>query len=268
MPKATKTGSSKKPAAAPGSKGNANKAPSNPLFEKRHKSFGIGQDIQPKRDLTRFVKWPEYVRLQRQRVILNQRLKVPPAIAQFSNTLDKNTATALFKLMNKYRPESKQEKKARLDAIAKEVAAGNKVDPKADGKKPLFVKYGLNHAVALIEAKKANLVVIADDVDPIELVIFLPALCRKMGIPYVIVKSSSRLGAVVHLKRTAVAVIQDVRSEDERELADLVSAAKANYLDKYDEARRHWGGGIRGNKSIEKLRKRAKHAGQPVKTEM
>ena len=74
-------------------------------------------------------------------MILQQRLKVPPAIAQFSNTLDKNTATALFKLMNKYRPESKQEKKARLDAVAKEVAAGNKVDPKADGKKPLYVKY-------------------------------------------------------------------------------------------------------------------------------
>ncbi|AXA50303.1 large subunit ribosomal protein L7Ae [Malassezia restricta] len=265
MPKATKN-TGKKPAPAPYSKSSSSKSNTNPLFESRPRHFGIGQDIQPKRDLTRFVKWPEYVRLQRQRVILQQRLKVPPAIAQFSNTLDKNTATALFKLMNKYRPESKQEKKARLDAVAKEVAAGNKVDPKADGKKPLYVKYGLNHCVALIEAKKANLVVIADDVDPIELVVFVPALCRKMGIPYVIVKSSSRLGAVVHLKRTAIAVIQDVRSEDERELADLVSAAKANYLDKYDEARRHWGGGIRGNKSVEKLRKRVKAAGQSPAT--
>ena len=62
----------------------------------------IGQDIQPQRDLTRFVKWPEYVRLQRQKVILHQRLKVPPAIAQFSHTLDKNTATQLFKLLNKW----------------------------------------------------------------------------------------------------------------------------------------------------------------------
>ena len=275
QPKATKN-TGKKPAPAPYSKSSSSKSNTNPLFESRPRHFGIGmwqmrltntgQDIQPKRDLTRFVKWPEYVRLQRQRVILQQRLKVPPAIAQFSNTLDKNTATALFKLMNKYRPESKQEKKARLDAVAKEVAAGNKVDPKADGKKPLYVKYGLNHCVALIEAKKANLVVIADDVDPIELLVFVPALCRKMGIPYVIVKSSSRLGAVVHLKRTAIAVIQDVRSEDERELADLVSAAKANYLDKYDEARRHWGGGIRGNKSVEKLRKRVKAAGQSPAT--
>ena len=61
-----------------------------------------GQDIQPVTDLTRFVKWPEYIRLQRQKVILAQRLKVPPAIAQFSHTLDKNTATQLFKLLNKY----------------------------------------------------------------------------------------------------------------------------------------------------------------------
>ena len=68
--------------------------------------------------MTRFVKWPEYVRLQRQKVILHQRLKVPPAIAQFSHTLDKNTATQLFKLLNKYRPESTQEKKARLQATA------------------------------------------------------------------------------------------------------------------------------------------------------
>lgn len=62
----------------------------------------VGQDIRPKTDLTRFVKWPEYIRLQRQKVILSQRLKVPPAIAQFSHTLDKNTATQLFKLLNKF----------------------------------------------------------------------------------------------------------------------------------------------------------------------
>lgn len=110
-----------------------------------------GQNIQPPRDLTRFVKWPEYVQLQRQKVILNQRLKVPPAIAQFSNTLDKNTATQLFRLMNKYRPETKQEKKARLEAEAAAIAEGKAKKGELDGKKPLYVKYGLNHCVALIE---------------------------------------------------------------------------------------------------------------------
>jgi large subunit ribosomal protein L7Ae len=97
-----------------------------------------------------------------------------------------------------------------------------------DSKKPLFVKYGLNHIVALIEAKKAALVVIAHDVDPIELVVFLPALCRKMGVPYVIVKGKARLGTVVHKKTSAVLALQEVKSEDQRDLATIVSAAKAN----------------------------------------
>lgn len=170
------------------------------------------------------MKWPEYVRLQRQKVILNQRLKVPPSIAQFSHTLDKNTATQLFKLLNKYRPETVAEKKTRLQATAAAVAEGKKEETK----KPIFVKYGLNHIVALIEAKKASLVVIAHDVDPIELVVYLPALCRKMGIPYVIVKGKARLGTVVHKKTAAVVALQDVKSEDNRELATLISAAKAN----------------------------------------
>jgi large subunit ribosomal protein L7Ae len=50
------------------------------------------------------------------------------------------------------------------------------------------------------EQGKAQLVVIAHDVDPIELVVWLPALCRKMGVPYAIVKGKSRLGSVSYCK--------------------------------------------------------------------
>lgn len=55
-------------------------------------------------------------------------------------------------------------------------------------KKPLAVKFGLNHITTLVESGKAQAVVIAHDVDPIELVVWLPALCKKMGVPYCIVK--------------------------------------------------------------------------------
>lgn len=68
----------------------------NPLFEKTPRNFSIGNDIQPTRDLTRYVKWPFYVRLQRQRAILKQRLKVPPAVNQFTRTLDKNTGRKMI----------------------------------------------------------------------------------------------------------------------------------------------------------------------------
>ncbi|KAF3270999.1 60S ribosomal protein L8B, variant 3 [Orbilia oligospora] len=187
------------PAPFPQSKAGAGKGKQkNPLIEKRSRNFSIGQDIQPKRNLSRMVKWPEYVRIQRQKKILNLRLKVPPAIAQFQNVLDKNTATQSFKLLSKYRPETKAERKERLTTEATAISEGKKKEDVS--KKPYTVKYGLNHVVGLIENKKASLVLIANDVDPIELVVFLPALCRKMGVPYAIIKGKARLGTVVHKK--------------------------------------------------------------------
>ncbi|MCP8718829.1 MAG: hypothetical protein M5F18_05975, partial [Asgard group archaeon] len=82
--------SSRKVAPAPlAAKSKASSAQKNPLLDSTPKNFGIGQAVQPKRNLSRFVKWPAYVRLQRQKKILSMRLKVPPSIAQFSQTLDK-----------------------------------------------------------------------------------------------------------------------------------------------------------------------------------
>ncbi len=206
--------------------------------------------------MTRYVKWPAYVRLQRQRAVLKRRLKVPPAINQFSKTLDKNTATQLFKLFNKYQPENRVEKKQRLATAAAAKAAGQTVEK---GPKPLAVKYGLNHITALIESKKAKLVVIAHDVDPIELVVWLPTLCRKMGVPYCIVKSKSRLGTMVHKKTATAVAICDVAAEHKQELAALIEAVKVNYTDKYEESRKQWGGGIMGAKSQAMMRKREAH---------
>lgn len=170
----------------------------NPLIERRPRNYGIGQDIQPKRNVSRMVKWPEYVRLQRQKKILQMRLKVPPALSQFQHVLDRNTAAQAFKLLNKYRPETKAEKKERLLQEATAVKEGKKKEDVS--KKPYTVKYGLNHVVGLIENKKASLVLIPNDVEPIELVVFLPSLCKKMGVPYAIVKGKARLGTVVHKK--------------------------------------------------------------------
>ena len=201
------------------------------------------------------MKWPKYIRLQRQRQVLYQRLKVPPSINQFTQTLDKQTgmerervlfryrerlffssliyqllrsslaqlnsailvspATQLFKLLHKYRPETKIQKRERLRAIAQKKSEGGDVTP---GKKPITIKYGINHITTLVEQKKAQLVIIAHDVDPIEvcvfssiltspiispspsplspllfqIVVFLPALCRKMGVPYCIIKGKAR----------------------------------------------------------------------------
>ena len=62
-------------------------------FAPEKRNFGIGGAIQPRRDLSRMLKWPRHIRIQRQRKVLNMRLKVPPSIAQFAQTLDLNMGT-------------------------------------------------------------------------------------------------------------------------------------------------------------------------------
>merc|ERR1711934_137832 len=151
----------------------------------KKRTFSIGGDVLPQnRDLTRFVKWPKYVRLQRSKMTLLKRIKIPPAINQFSNTFDKRQASQLFRLLNNLKPESKTEKKERIAEQAQKVAGGGK----GSAKKPTAVKMGLNHVTTLVEEKKAKLVVIAHDVDPIEVIVWLPSLCKSRGVPYCIVK--------------------------------------------------------------------------------
>merc|ERR1719265_3003975 len=126
--------------------------------------------------------------------IMMMRLKVPPALAQFQQTIDKNQATSLFKLLKQYQPETKEAKKARLLEMAQQKKDGQEVKTK----KPQVIKFGLNHVTTLVENKQAKLVVIAHDVDPIEIVCWLPALCREKDVPYCIIKGKSRLGQLVH----------------------------------------------------------------------
>lgn len=218
----------------------------NPLFEKRPKNYGIGQNIQPKRDLSRFVKWPKYIRIQRHKAILQKRLKIPPPINQFSQALDKQTCVQLFKLLEKYRPETKLQKQTRLKAKAEAKAAGKEEPPTKKGN---IIRAGANTVTKLVEQKKAQLVVIAHDVDPIEVVLFLPALCRKMGVPYCIIKGKARLGRLVHRKTCTTLALAQVDNSDRSNLAKLVETIKTNYNDRADEIRRHWGGSQLGPKS-------------------
>jgi len=247
-------------------KGNKKKLPSAPLaadkkkkkvkstlFEKAPRNYRLGGDIQPKRDLTRFIKWPKYVRLQRAKKIMLMRLKVPPAINQFNMAIDKNQAAQVLKLGKKYMPESKEAKKVRL----MEMAEAKKEGKESKTKKPQVLKYGLNHVTTLIENKVAKLVVIAHDVEPIELVCWLPALCRKKEVPYCIIKGKGRLGQLVGKKSASCVAFTSVSQEDKKDLDTLANNFKAQFNDNA-EVRRRWGGGIMGIKSQHVMQRREK----------
>jgi len=222
------------------------------LFERRVKNYSIGNDILPKdRDLTRFVKWPKYIRIQRQKRILQARLKVPPAVNQFRRVLPLNHALRVFTLLHKYRPESRLQRKRRLQKLAKAKAKGETV---GTIKRPASVITGISAVTRLVETGRARLVVIAHDVDPVEVVLWLPTLLRKKDIPYVIVKGKARLGRLVHRKTCAVVALPKPRKEDKRYLAHIVSLARERYNDNV-EHRRQWGGGKLGPKARARIAK-------------
>jgi len=247
---------------APLSEAKRRAAKKNPLFEKTPKNFRLGGDLQPKRDLSRFIKWPKYVRLQRMKRIMLMRLKVPPALNQFSMTIDKNQAGQVLKLCKKYLPETKEAKKARLMEMAQQKKAGQ--DSKA--KKPQVLKYGLKHVTTLIEEKVAKLVIIAHDVEPLELVCWLPALCRKKEVPYCIIKGKSRLGQLVHKKFASCVALTTVRQEDKSDLDKLAATFMSQFNDNSETKRK--GEGIMGIKSQHVMARREKAIRQEQEKKM
>ena len=88
-------------------------------YVSRPKDFGTGRDVPFKRDISRFMRWPEFVTTQRKKRVLERRMKVPAAVNQFRQTLDRSTRTNLFQLLQKYKPETAKARKERLAAAAK-----------------------------------------------------------------------------------------------------------------------------------------------------
>jgi large subunit ribosomal protein L7Ae len=59
------------------------------------------------------------------------------------------------------------------------------------------VRKGTNETTKAIERAQAKLVVIAEDVDPPEVVAHLPLLCEERKIPYIFVPTKEKLGGAV-----------------------------------------------------------------------
>jgi U4/U6 small nuclear ribonucleoprotein SNU13 len=63
------------------------------------------------------------------------------------------------------------------------------------------LKKGVNEVIKVLNKFKAEVVVMAADTDPIELLLGLPQLCEESNVPYCFVESNAALGRACGIKR-------------------------------------------------------------------
>jgi large subunit ribosomal protein L7Ae len=68
------------------------------------------------------------------------------------------------------------------------------------------VRVGTNEVTKSSERAEAKLVVMAEDVDPVEILVHIPMLCEEKRIPYIYVPKKQRLGQSAGLSKSAASV--------------------------------------------------------------
>jgi len=68
------------------------------------------------------------------------------------------------------------------------------------------IRVGTNEVTKSSERSEAKLVVMAEDVDPVEILIHVPMLCEEKRIPYLYVPKKQRLGQSAGLSKSAASV--------------------------------------------------------------
>ena len=78
------------------------------------------------------------------------------------------------------------------------------------------IKKGINEATKSIERGNAKLVVVAEDVEPAEIIMYLPGLCDDKKAPYIFIPNKKDLGNAVGIERptAAVAIIVEGKAKD------------------------------------------------------
>lgn len=68
------------------------------------------------------------------------------------------------------------------------------------------VKKGANEATKALNRGIADLIVLAGDTNPIEILLHLPLLCEDKNVPYVFVPSKTALGRAAQVSRNVIAL--------------------------------------------------------------
>lgn len=85
------------------------------------------------------------------------------------------------------------------------------------------LRKGTNEATKAIEKGQAQLVVIAQDVEPEEVVMHLPGLCEEKKVPYAYVPTKTDLGRAMGIDVGSAAVAITDAGEGKNTLGDVVA---------------------------------------------
>ncbi|MBL7159935.1 MAG: 50S ribosomal protein L7ae [Candidatus Aenigmarchaeota archaeon] len=97
------------------------------------------------------------------------------------------------------------------------------------------VRIGANETTKVVERGIAKLVVTAEDVDPKEVIMHLPHLCKEKNIPYATVGTKKELGraAGIDVPTAAVAVIQE--GEAKKLIESMIKPVEKPKVEKKEE---------------------------------
>jgi large subunit ribosomal protein L7Ae len=85
------------------------------------------------------------------------------------------------------------------------------------------IRKGTNEATKSIERGKAKLVLIAENVEPPEVVAHLPLLCDERKAPYVYVPEKNKIGAALGITVSSAAAVIEEPGEAENLVQEIVS---------------------------------------------
>ena len=88
------------------------------------------------------------------------------------------------------------------------------------------IRKGTNETTKAIERNLAKLVIIAEDIEPPEVVAHLPILCDERSIPYVYVPTKSQMGPALGIDLGAAAACIIEPGESEGLIEQIVNAIK------------------------------------------
>lgn len=96
------------------------------------------------------------------------------------------------------------------------------------------VEVGTNEVTKAVERNEAELVVIAGDVSPEEIVMHIPALCEEHDVPYTFVPEKEELGLAAGINVQSAAIAVTSSGSAEGDIEDIAQKAE-ELLEKEEE---------------------------------